>query len=575
MMKRTILALLLLALFFGGCGKKETEPPISDPAKPEVPSWHVPDAQLHDAVQAYRPNDAIRGLMNFGDSILIVGETSLTVLRDGVPVATATTAAGASVGQLLHDGYGCYLSDSNELQMYDRDLQPTGSYPLPEQPDGNPAIAPDGKTVYYCAGPEIKAYDLELKITRKLKFTTCSRQVLTGIWLDGTVLSCAVTYDTGEETIMYLSAQDGTLTHTDAGIAWMSTSGDAYMLQRRDGSVRQLISGSGESAPINLQLPEDAAVFPAIEVGGMTAFGEDNTLRFYNVSTGMQTAAVAVSVPVDIRYTATAGDCIWFSDGEMLYCWEPAKTPTQEETVYKTPLYTRESPDADGLAQCQTRADVIAAEHGVQILLAEAAVATPGDYVPESEYQTVDIMVMLDQLETVLQQYPAGFLKTSSKNKVQLCIVRSVSGEKAPVFYWHSATPCIVLPTGCDVADGLAMGLGYVVNSRVISASTKADKWLNLNPKNFTYGDVPEQSYLDGKDRAFVDVMSATSATEDRSRIFHQAMKPDNADTFASETMQKKLEMFCVAIRDTWGWKKSAEIYPWEQYLTNSLAYVK
>jgi len=75
--------------------------------------------------------------------------------------------------------------------------------------------------------------------------------------------------------------------------------------------------------------------------------------------------------------------------------------------------------------------------------------------------------------------------------------------------------------------------------------------------------------------RAFADAMSATSATEDRSRIFHQAMKPDNAETFASETMQKKLEMLCIAIRDTWDWKKSAETYPWEQYLNESLAYQK
>lgn len=574
-MKRTILVFLLLALCLFGCAAQETVPPITQPAEQNIPSWHMPEAQLHEAVQAYRPSDGVRALLRFNDSLLVVGESALTLLSDGTPVATASTDTDAAVGQVLTDGYGCYSPNGNALLLFDRQLQPKGSYPLPEQPDGLPVIAPDGKTAYYCIGPEIRAYDLELKITRKLKFTTCSAQALTGIWLDGALLSCAVTYDTGEETVMYLSTADGTVTHTDAGIAWLSTAADAYMLQRKDGSVRQLICGDTATAPSDLKLPETDVVFPAIGLGGMASFGPDNTLAFYDAATGKRTAAVTLSAPVAVTCAASAEDRLWFSDGKQLYCWDITKTPVKDETVYKTPLYTRDKPDTAGLTQCQTRADALSAEHGVQILLSEAAVAAPGDYVLESEYQTADITAMLDAIEAALKIYPAGFLKTSAKNGLQLCIVRSVSGGAEPTFYWDNATPYIILPAGCDAADGLAMGLGYVINSRVMSASTKLDKWLNLNPKKFSYGDTPDDAYLAGEDRAFADAMSATSATEDRSRIFHQAMKPDNAETFASETMQKKLEMLCVAIRDTWDWKKSAETYPWEQYLNESLAYQK
>jgi len=336
-----------------------------------------------------------------------------------------------------------------------------------------------------------------------------------------------------------------------------------------------LICGDTATAPSDLKLPETDTVFPAIGLGGMAAFGPDNTLAFYDAATGKRTAAVTLSAPVAVTCAASAEDRFWFSDGKQLYCWDMTKTPVKDETVYKTPLYTRDKPDTAGLTQCQTRADALHAEHGVQILLSEAAVAAPGDYVLESEYQTADITAMLDAIEAALKIYPAGFLKTSAKNGLQLCIVRSVSGGAEPTFYWDNATPYIILPAGCDAADGLAMGLGYVINSRVMSASTKLDKWLNLNPKKFSYGDTPDDAYLAGEGRAFADAMSATSATEDRSRIFHQAMKPDNAETFASETMQKKLEMLCIAIRDTWDWKKSAETYPWEQYLNESLAYQK
>ena len=39
--------------------------------------------------------------------------------------------------------------------------------------------------------------------------------------------------------------------------------------------------------------------------------------------------------------------------------------------------------------------------------------------------------------------------------------------------------------------------------------------------------------------------------------------------------MQTKLRRICLGIRAAFGLKKSAEVYPWEQYLEESLAYKK
>ena len=65
------------------------------------------------------------------------------------------------------------------------------------------------------------------------------------------------------------------------------------------------------------------------------------------------------------------------------------------------------------------------------------------------------------------------------------------------------------------------------------------------------------------------------SVTEDRSRIFWQAMLPDNAQMFKSEIMQKKLLLLCQGIRDAWRLQWKEETYPWEQYLSESIAYKK
>ena len=64
-----------------------------------------------------------------------------------------------------------------------------------------------------------------------------------------------------------------------------------------------------------------------------------------------------------------------------------------------------------------------------------------------------------------------------------------------------------------------------------------------------------------------------TSAVEDRCSIFCNAMLPDNVELFQSEAMQKKLLLLCEAIRDAWNLKWKTAVYPWEQYLTQSIAY--
>ena len=60
--------------------------------------------------------------------------------------------------------------------------------------------------------------------------------------------------------------------------------------------------------------------------------------------------------------------------------------------------------------------------------------------------------------------------------------------------------------------------------------------------------------------------------TEDRSRLFANAMLEDNSEMFESSAMQKKLRSVCVALREAYDWQKVTEPFPWEQYLSKPIA---
>jgi len=61
--------------------------------------------------------------------------------------------------------------------------------------------------------------------------------------------------------------------------------------------------------------------------------------------------------------------------------------------------------------------------------------------------------------------------------------------------------------------------------------------------------------------------------SEDRARIFYYAMTEGNEELFTSSTLQAKLKTLCEGIREAYGWQKESQVFPWEQYLEQSLAY--
>ena len=128
---------------------------------------------------------------------------------------------------------------------------------------------------------------------------------------------------------------------------------------------------------------------------------------------------------------------------------------------------------------------------------------------------------------------------------------------------------------GMNKKDKKAAKLKFVEDNKDdITRLMTEEGWIDLNPEGFDYADSSTHrgSYLEGAARAFVDKEAMTSVTKDRSRLFWQAMQPDNQDMFASEIMQAKLNQLCLGIRQAWRWQKESQVFPWEQYLNTPIA---
>ena len=106
------------------------------------------------------------------------------------------------------------------------------------------------------------------------------------------------------------------------------------------------------------------------------------------------------------------------------------------------------------------------------------------------------------------------------------------------------------------------------------------DTWDELNPWWFDYTYDYEENLertnvdecLEGDSRCFTDLVAMSYPTEDRSRLFANAMMDGNEEMFASSAMQKKLRCICIAIREAYDYQEYTEIFTWEQYLNRPIA---
>ena len=596
-MKKLIALLLACLLLLTACGSGDTE---SEPTSPPETTEPAPvglyvagsqvESQTGGAVRSYDLGGAdFYRILPLADKLLLFSgeeKTCLTLLTgiDGVISAQVELHADLrdTVWQLTDSGIAYYDPAANQAVYLDTQLQELHRVELPEGMNGNPAISADGAEVYYCSGQELRGLDTQRGISRLIKSQNCKKMTLAGSGFDGKVLTCITESESGELTTVYVSAENGATKGNDAGIRKLQTYEDLYFAYRMDGITPQYLTGSldGTTAQWNTA---DVQMADALAIGMLVGFAADADgnlqISGYDVATGQKTAFVSAGqIPVPISVCADRwSNSVWMlqsgESNQTLLRWDVTASAVTEEAVYTGAVITADAPDEAGLKEVQKRVNELNDAHGVSIRIWQDAVKKTGEHALEAEYQIYAIHDTLDKLEPVLQMFPESFLRKSVNSRIRFCIVRSVDGGTGVTRFWESGDAYIILPVGTDFEKDLVLALSYVVDSHILGNSPLLDAWEGLNPEGFTYGSEPPADALEGETRAFADAEAAGTVADDRARIFWHAMQPDNGETFASPIMQSKLLLLCQAIRDAWRLERKTETFPWEQYLTQSIAY--
>lgn len=592
-----IILLILLALLLTGCGEQpmpEQSKATEETTIPAPTGFYDPgsavEQQTDGAVRVYPLQGASYSDLSFmGEKLLLSSESGeLTVLHteEGIPLATAVTGEkipSFDVGfSTANTGVAYYSEQSNAVVLLNPILQQTDQITLPETLQQTPVISLAKKQVYYCVENEIWALDMSTGIARLVKQQSNRNQKLLGGYFDDKLLACEVTDSDGQVQTHYISAETGQTLSRDSGVFYLDTYADSYVLRRWDTTVLQTITGTLDGEYQSLRIPEAyGSLYSTLAMNGVVTSletGNGLQLSFFDLGSGEKTAEVIlpeVAAPVAI---AAGQQCIWIlaADGDsgeqILYRWDKTLSPVSEAGSYLGPLYTAQSPDTDALALCQEHVDWYNSQYGVRISMWENALKATGGYTVTGEYQPEVITQMLEQLESVLAQFPADFLRNTVENGwIRVSLVRRIESGEAWVSFWENGDCHILLTPQADIPAAFLTGLGYGVDSHVLGNSRDFDTWAQLNPADFAYGEACDPKYLAGESRYFVDALSTVSILEDRCRLFAAAMLPDNGEIFTADGMQKKLLRLCEGIREAYGLEKSAEEYPWEQYLQSPL----
>ena len=423
--------------------------------------------------------------------------------------------------------------------------------------------------------------DVSKNISRLVKVQNVAKQTLLDICFNDEVLVCAVEDESGSESILYISARDGKNITTENGISQLYTNDGDYLAYWVDGVVEQWVFGSREGAAVRF-VPKEAQIRGVSALGGAIGYEQTEAglqLSFYDLASGKKTAQILmenIGMPDVLREDPRA-NCIWLiaedqtQKQKVLLRWDLKASGVTEDTVYTQTLYTAENPDTEALKALQSRAEEMNTKYGVRIRIWQDALSVTAGHTLIPEYHAPVIEDMLNQLEAVLQEFPKNFVQKSIRSRLRISLVRSADGATDVLQYWNGRDAYVALSAGSDVRTEFLKGFGFVVDSHVLGNSPVYDYWDTLNPTGFVYGK-PDASLTTGENPTFISEEAMTSGMHDRAIVFWQAMEPDNAAMFQGETMQKKLQMLCKAIRDAWGLEKKTDIYPWEQYLEKPIA---
>ena len=624
-MKKQWLVMIGILFFLWGC-EAPPEPetlPATQPegtvavTEPTVPSVFYlreiePELSANDALRFFSlPVDDTAGIRMLGEDILLFSgysSTVLTLISGEAHFILAQADLNCPVSPsdpsvtVTEKGISFFDGHTGELVFLDTSLEEIRRIPIPAY---RPGVTQDWSAAYYCTAAGLRVMDLESGITRLLKEMAFPQQELTAMHCSGTVLECSVTGHDGDVATLFIDVSTGTTLREVPGTPFLWTDGDFYITVHYDGSYPELLSGSEHFGP-NVLIAEhrDSQIEPvsgshALILTTCSNDAKSSCLDYYDLETGCH--AYQVTVPGKIQplgfHTDSKENVLWFVyhdpnyQSDILCRWDLSRSCTGDSKKYLQSRYHAQQPDLEGLQRCQRIADAISGKHGVRILLwTDAITVSPQPYTLIPEYQVPWIEAHLEQLDSILSRYPAGFLEKAASQirdgQLRICLLRAIRRQSdnsadtdVGLAFWdrkNNAYLAIAAGDGMELA--LHHALFHLIDSRVLCTGSAYDSWEALNPDGFEY-DLDYEQYrfrqalelVEGANRAFTDYYAMSYPREDRARIMAFAMMPGYEECFSSEIMQKKLLVLCKGIRDAFG-PPPASGYPWEQYLSDPIS---
>ena len=596
-MKAILILLLMLALTGCGADAEQMKTPTTEaPAAVTEPSGsYQPDSTLEmftgGAVRAY-PQEIpdIYGIAAAGSDVLVFSgkeNTTLTRLTGEnlfrIAERTLDMHLDPEDSSLLITADRMVYFDENtrELVWLDESFREFNRLQLPEDLQGTPVITADRLKIWYATGEGVRVMDAETGISRLVKQISREGQAVTSLLMGDSVVELTA------DTTLYLDAATGELLEEVDGDPALHSNGQMYW-----GSFDGVSVFGGADSRTRQLFPEEGETVFLKETAGAVNYGRTEgrwRLHYYDLETGRRTAAVNIpETVVPSGYALDSGNgrlyFLYYGEAEsqILCRWELALSQTGDERDHSEIYYTRENPDAEGLARCGARAAELSARFGAEIRIYEAALEFEnGAYSAELCWQVGQTETMLDALESLLTALPENFLPKTMETmggSLSIHLLGGLNGPEADLgaAFWDDQNARILLPPGEDLASAFFHGLYHTMETRLLSKSIALYRWDELNPKGFAYGSTEGEEYIsDDTTRAFIDGYAMTSNREDQARIFEFACLEGKEDFFRSATMQKKLKAICTGIREAYGLKKSEDTFLWEQYLESPLAYTK
>lgn len=593
-MKR-ILIIILAACLLWGCAPQMEEPPQIQET-----------TQLQDATQATADSlqPALQGislgeldchtLAAMGSDFLLFGADKLTLLsgKELTPVTTVDAPGipmpGSGQIQINEQGVCYYLEKEKTVVFLGNTLLETGRLYVTQEVEGAACLSADWNKLYYSTSDSIKALDLHTGASQTLRTLTTGQCVITGVLLEGTALRCVSKNDRGAVVYSLISTENGELLAQTPELETIQTAGDSFFFSRQMGAVTASVFGSIERPEPKCLYTTQEQVFPLLEKEALICASrteEGLRLEYMPLSFGKITASVTVENAKHIQSICFARDSVWLLDANMLYRWQPEKSPASSDSLYAVDFTNRENPDREGLAALEETVVQLESTWGINILWQEES----GDVIPYEGYRYDTEFIpqvyekSLQILHKVLETFPKDFFKKATKwtkHPLQLVLVRGIYGEpeqgtllSAPnIQYQLGGKSYLAISLWDEVDRAFYHGVSHLIETRILSTSTAYYEWNTLNPQDFQYDndyianqDREDTLYLEAGNAYFIDLYAMSFATEDRARIFEYACMPGNESYFVSPVLQEKLRRICKGIRKTF--QLEEEAYLWEQYL--------